>query len=109
VEPEQPGPVIARIIARLPECPAVVFSRFGEVLLQTRSAIELFGDHRRSGGPPSRTAGDRGLRRYRHPGLGELELYRQVLVDPEDHQVLLFFTAVPGSPSDEKLRRLAGV
>jgi len=27
-------------------------------------------------------------------------------VDPEEYQMLLVFTAVPGSPSDEKLRLL---
>ena len=37
------------------------------------------------------------LKRYRHPELGELELY---------DRRLLVFSAQPGSPSDEKLQRL---
>ncbi len=49
------------------------------------------------------------LKRYRHPGLGELELYCQPLVDPEQAQTLLVFTARPGSPSHEKLGLLAAV
>ncbi|MFI2714408.1 helix-turn-helix transcriptional regulator [Micromonospora sp. NPDC018662] len=46
------------------------------------------------------------LKRYRHPELGELELYARRLVDPDEGQELLVFLAQPGSPSDEKLRRL---
>jgi MmyB-like transcription regulator ligand binding domain len=46
------------------------------------------------------------LKRYRHPELGELELYGQRLVDPDEGQELLIFSAQPGSPSDEKLQRL---
>jgi hypothetical protein len=38
--------------------------------------------------------------------IGGLELYRQLLVDPVEYQMLLVFMAVPGSPTDEKLRRL---
>ena len=121
------GLVMMRIVERLPDYPAVVFSRFGEVLLQTRPAVALFGDYTRFGGP-SRYLVDRWftdpaarerslvevgvthrhhLRRYRHAELGGLELYRQLLVDPVECQMLLVFTAVPGSPSDEKLRLLA--
>ena len=133
VDRKEPGapddhavPVMTRIVERLSDCPAMVFSRFGEVLLQTRPAVVLFGDYTRFGGqsrylaerwltdPAARErflveAGGTGhhhLRRYRHAELGELELYRQLLVDPEESQMLLAFTAVPGSPSDEKLRRL---
>ena len=49
------------------------------------------------------------LKRYRHPELGEMELYCQPLVDPEQSQALLVFTAVPGSPSYEKLQLLVAV
>ncbi|MCY1136594.1 helix-turn-helix transcriptional regulator [Actinoplanes sp. Pm04-4] len=49
------------------------------------------------------------LKRYRHPELGELELYGQRLIDPEQAQELLVFSAVPGTPSHEKLQLLAGV
>jgi transcriptional regulator with XRE-family HTH domain len=44
-----------------------------------------------------------------HPQLGELELWCQNLYDPEQEQVLLVFTAAPGSPSHEKLQLLAAV
>jgi hypothetical protein len=40
----------------------------------------------------------------RHAELGRLELYRQLLTDPVKYQMLRVFTAVPGSPSDEKIR-----
>jgi hypothetical protein len=56
------------------------------VPLQTRPAAVLFGDY---------------------TGLGRLELHRQLLVDPVEHQLLLVFTAIPDSPSEEKLRLLA--
>ena len=46
------------------------------------------------------------LKRYRHPELGELELYCQRLVDPDQAQELLVFSAEPGSPSYEKLQLL---
>ena len=120
------GPVMTRIVERLPDYPAMVFSRFGEVLLQTRPAVALFGDYTRRGGSsrylvdrwftdpaaPERYLVEVGvahhhLRRYRHAELGGLELYRQLLVDPVECQMLLVLTAAPGSPSDEKLRLLA--
>jgi hypothetical protein len=120
-------PVMTHIVERLSAHPAVVFSRFGRVLAQTRPAIALFGDYTVLGGssrdlvvrwftdPAVRdhylievgVVGRERLRRYRHAELGALELYRQVLVEPAEHQMLLVFTAVPGSPSDAKLRRLA--
>ncbi|WP_210582604.1 helix-turn-helix transcriptional regulator [Streptomyces sp. GESEQ-4] len=49
------------------------------------------------------------LKRYRHPELGEMELYCQRLVDPDQVQELLVFSAVPGSPDYEKLQLLAAV
>ncbi|MFI6434979.1 helix-turn-helix domain-containing protein [Streptomyces sp. NPDC050759] len=49
------------------------------------------------------------LKRYRHPELGEMELYCQRLVDPDQLQELLVFSAVPGSPDYEKLQLLAAV
>ena len=49
------------------------------------------------------------LERYRHPELGELELYCQRLVDPDQLQELLVFLATPGSPSYEKLQLLPAV
>jgi transcriptional regulator with XRE-family HTH domain len=49
------------------------------------------------------------LKRYRHPELGELELYCQRLVDPDQAQELLVFSATPGTPSYEKLQLLSAV
>ncbi|MFC4463898.1 transcriptional regulator, partial [Streptomyces xiangluensis] len=49
------------------------------------------------------------LKRYRHAELGEMELYCQRLVDPDQAQELLVFSAVPGSPDYEKLQLLAAV
>ncbi|WP_145852863.1 MmyB family transcriptional regulator [Trebonia kvetii] len=121
------GRFMTHLVERLSDHPAVVFSRFGEVLSQTPPAIALFGDYTRFG-RSSRSLVDRWfpdlavrehylvrvgvtdhdhLRRYWHPELGGLELYRQLLLDPVEYQVLLVFMAVPGSPSEEKLRLLA--
>ncbi|MDH6630694.1 hypothetical protein M2271_008557 [Streptomyces sp. LBL] len=49
------------------------------------------------------------LKRYRHRELGEMELYCQRLVDPDQAQELLVFSATPGSPSDEKIQLRAAV
>jgi hypothetical protein len=170
---EQVSPAMMRIVERLSDTPAIVFSRFGEALLQTRSAMALFGDYTRFTGlsrylvyrwftdpaqravyppedhdirgrvftadiraaytaDPGGTAGEivegllavspefaeiwrrhevdvthhLDLKRYRHPELGELELYSRRLIDPDEGQDLLVFLAEPGSPSDEKLQRL---
>ncbi|MEU4475146.1 helix-turn-helix transcriptional regulator [Micromonospora sp. NPDC023888] len=46
-------------------------------------------------------------KRFLHPEVGALELHCQTLVDPDESQTLLVFTAVPGSESDEKLRLLS--
>ena len=48
----------------------------------------------------------RDLKRYRHAQLGEMELYCQLLVEPDEHDVLHVFSAPPGSPSETKLRSL---
>ncbi|MFF0155425.1 helix-turn-helix transcriptional regulator [Micromonospora sp. NPDC005203] len=45
-------------------------------------------------------------KRFLHPEVGALELHCQTLVDPDESQTLLVFTAVPGSVSDERLRLL---
>ncbi|MEV6632569.1 helix-turn-helix transcriptional regulator [Actinoplanes sp. NPDC051470] len=168
------SPTMMRIVDRLADTPALVMSRFGETLLQTRPAVALLGDYTRFSGlsrylvyrwftdPASRdlypdedhpvrgrvfTVGIRAayttdpagrageivaalltasrefaevwrlhevdvthhhdLKRYRHPELGELELYCQRLVDPEQAQELLVFSATPGSPSHSNLQLLA--
>ncbi len=46
-------------------------------------------------------------KRIVHPELGLLEVHCQTLVDPDQSQTLLVFTAVPGTESYEKLRLLS--
>ncbi|AGZ38915.1 helix-turn-helix transcriptional regulator [Actinoplanes friuliensis] len=48
-------------------------------------------------------------KRISHPQLGLLELHCQTLVDPDQSQALLVFTAVPGTESYEKLQLLSAV
>jgi transcriptional regulator with XRE-family HTH domain len=170
---ERVSPAMRRIVERLADTPAMVFSRFGETLLQTSGAVALFGDYTRFTGldrflvyrwftdpaqravyppedhalrgrvftvelravytaDPTGIAGEiveallavspefaevwrlhevdlahhHDLKRYRHPQLGELELYARRLVDPDEGQELLVFMAEPGSPSEEKLQSL---
>ncbi|MEU8718524.1 helix-turn-helix transcriptional regulator [Streptomyces sp. NPDC048663] len=45
-------PAMMRIVERLSDTPAMVLSRFGETLLQTRPAVALLGDHTRFNGLP---------------------------------------------------------
>ncbi len=49
----------------------------------------------------------RDTKHFVHPELGELELTCQSLVDAESSQMLLVYTAVPGSESHEKLQLLS--
>lgn len=46
-------------------------------------------------------------KRFRHPHLGFLELHCQILVDPDQSQRLLVFTAVPGTESQTNLQLLS--
>jgi transcriptional regulator with XRE-family HTH domain len=46
-------------------------------------------------------------KRILHPELGLIELHCQTLVDPDQSQTLLVFTAVPGTESYEKLQLLS--
>jgi hypothetical protein len=48
-------------------------------------------------------------KRIQHPQLGVLVLNCQTLVDPDQSQALLVFTAVPGSESYERLQLLSAV
>ncbi|MEV4758473.1 helix-turn-helix transcriptional regulator [Micromonospora sp. NPDC049559] len=48
-------------------------------------------------------------KRIRHPRVGPLELHCQILVDPDQSQSLLVYTATPGSESHERLRLLSVV
>ncbi|KUL41502.1 helix-turn-helix transcriptional regulator [Actinoplanes awajinensis] len=177
IRDDHPSPVMMRIVASLADVPALLFSQFGEVLLQTRPAVALLGgdwtrfsglsrylvyrwfvepamrdlypieDHPLRGrvfvadiraaysADPGGKAGEivaallevsaefaaiwrrhevdvvhhHDLKRYRHAELGELELYCQPVLDRDQSHELLVFTAVPGSPSQEKLRMLAAV
>ncbi|WP_436532283.1 helix-turn-helix transcriptional regulator [Actinoplanes sp. HUAS TT8] len=48
---EQASPTMRRIVERLPrDTPAIVFSRFGEALLQNAGAVAMFGDYTRFSG-----------------------------------------------------------
>jgi transcriptional regulator with XRE-family HTH domain len=49
----------------------------------------------------------RDIKRIQHPELGMLELFCQTLVDPDQSQTLLVYTAVPGSESYQKLQLLS--
>ena len=49
----------------------------------------------------------REIKRYLHPEVGLLELNCQILLDPDESQSLLVYTAVPGSESYEKLALLS--
>lgn len=113
---QRAGPVLRLVFEHLPDHPATVFSRFGEVLLQSRPAVALFGDWAGAfaGDPRVRERclvevghpDQQGLRSYRHVELGVLMLHRHQLVDPLDRQLLLVLMAVPGSASHQKLRAL---
>ncbi|WP_181696199.1 helix-turn-helix transcriptional regulator [Nocardia sp. GTS18] len=49
----------------------------------------------------------RAVKRYLHPTVGPLELNCQILLDPDQSNLLLVYTAVPGSESYEKLQLLS--
>ncbi|SDR98558.1 helix-turn-helix transcriptional regulator [Microlunatus soli] len=49
----------------------------------------------------------REIKRYQHPSVGLIELHCQILLDPEESQSLLVYTATPGTESHDKLRLLS--
>ncbi|MEU6850321.1 helix-turn-helix transcriptional regulator [Actinacidiphila alni] len=48
-------------------------------------------------------------KRLQHPAVGILDLHCQLLHDPDQAQILLVFTATPGSDSHEKLQLLSAL
>jgi hypothetical protein len=48
-------------------------------------------------------------KRLVHPELGRLDLYCQLLLEPDQGQSLLIFTATPGTESHERLALLLTV
>ncbi|GAA3339797.1 helix-turn-helix transcriptional regulator [Amorphoplanes nipponensis] len=104
---EQVSPAMRRIVERLPDTPAMVFSRFGETLLQTRAAVALFGDY------------------TRFDGMSRFLVYRwftdpaqRALYPPEDHAVRgrvftvdirAAYTADPAGPAGEIVAALLAV
>lgn len=48
-------------------------------------------------------------KRFMHPEVGDLTLFCQVVLDPDEMQTLLVFTATPGTTSAERLRLLTVV
>ncbi|SIR99718.1 helix-turn-helix transcriptional regulator [Williamsia sterculiae] len=50
-----------------------------------------------------------GIKHLVHPELGAIEVHCQVLLDPDQTQSLLVYTATPGSSSHEKLAMLAAI
>jgi hypothetical protein len=47
------------------------------------------------------------LKKFVHPVVGNLELHCQILLDQDQSQSLLVFTAIPGTDSHDKLELLA--
>ncbi len=73
----------------------------GELSTQSDEFRRLWGAH------DVRTHGA-GTKRFRHPVVGELTLaYEELAITAEPGQVLMVYTAEPGSPSAERLRLLA--
>ncbi|WP_440902244.1 MmyB family transcriptional regulator, partial [Actinosynnema sp.] len=72
------------------------------LLARSPEFARVWAEHRVGEGYP-------GVKRFAHRELGLLELRCQTLVDPEQAQTLLVFTAEPGSESYEKLLLLAAV
>lgn len=75
-------------------------ARLAATLLQESDEFRTVWERHEVGVRPAET------KRFVHPDLGRLELSCQTLVDPLQSHFLLVYTAVPGSPSHEKLQLL---
>ncbi|GAA1650966.1 helix-turn-helix transcriptional regulator [Actinoplanes couchii] len=73
---EKVSPAMQRIVEHLTEVPAMVCSRFGETLMQTRASIALFGDYMRFTGMSRYLV----YRWFTDPG-------QRALYPPEDHDI----------------------
>ncbi|MEE6261579.1 MmyB family transcriptional regulator [Plantactinospora sonchi] len=81
-------------------------SRVGEIVTALLAASPEFAELWREHLVPGPYCAPK---RIRHPEVGLLELHCQTLVDPDQSQLLLVFTAAPGSESHERLRLLSVV
>jgi transcriptional regulator with XRE-family HTH domain len=104
---ERVSPAMRRIVERLSDTPAMVFSRFGETLLQTRSAVALFGDYTRFSGMSRYLV----YRWFTDPA-------QRALYPPEDHalrgrvftvDLRAAYTADPTGPAGEIVAALLAV
>lgn len=73
-----------------------------ELLVRSEEFAEVWERHEVGVRPPE-------PKRFRHRDVGLVELHCQTLLDPEQGHSLLVYTAVPGSPSHERLSLLAAV
>lgn len=81
--PDSPAAVLAAELGR-------ISPQFAALWVQHEVGLKPTGRHKR----------------FSHPQVGLIELFCQVLLDPDQDQVLLVFTATPGSENAEKLRLL---
>ncbi|TBN58333.1 XRE family transcriptional regulator [Glaciihabitans arcticus] len=87
-----------RIAARGPESRAAELAQL--LLEQSAEFRDVWATHEVGIRPNA-------VKHYVHPEVGELELTCQILQDPADTHSLLVYTAIPGSPSYERLQLLS--
>jgi transcriptional regulator with XRE-family HTH domain len=107
IYPAEDHPMHGRIFtAQLRQAYARGLPRTGELvdalLAVSPEFAEVWADH-------EITATYQDRKRFSHPDLGVLDLHCQTLLDPDQSQTLLVFTAVPGTESYEKLQLLSAV
>lgn len=83
--------------------PASRAAHLADLLLAGNEEFRTVWDAHEIGIRPQET------KRFVHPEVGPLELTCQRLVDPDQGHLLLVYTAIPGSESDERLRLLSVV